>query len=45
MAFLLLLYLCIYLFLIEGELLYSVILVSTKHRHESAIGLPTSPPA
>ena len=26
-------------FLIEGQLLYSIVLVSTKHQHESAIGL------
>ena len=34
----------IYLFLIEGWLLYSIVLVSTKHQHKSAIGLPMSPP-
>ena len=32
------------LFLIEGYLLYSTVLVSTKHQHESAIGLPMSLP-
>ena len=31
-------------FLIEGYLLYSISLVSTKHQHESVIGLPMSPP-
>ena len=30
-----------YLFLIEGYLLYSITF-STKHQHESAIGLPMS---
>ena len=34
----------IYLFLIEGSLLYSIVLVSTKHQHGSVIGLPMSPP-
>ena len=34
----------IYLFLIEGWLLYSIMLVSTKHQHESAISLPMSLP-
>ena len=30
----------LYLFLIKGQLFYSIVLVSTKHQHESAIGLP-----
>lgn len=30
---------------IEGYLLYSMLLVSTKHQQESAIGSPMSPPA
>ena len=29
--------------LIEGELLYNTVLVSAKHQHESAIGIPMSP--
>ena len=33
-----------YLFIIEGSMLYSIMLVSTKHQHESAIALPVSPP-
>ena len=33
------------LFLIEGQLLYSIVLVSAKHQHESAIGIPMSPPS
>ena len=32
-----------YIFLIEGSLLYSIVVVSSKHQHESAIGLPMSP--
>ena len=32
------------IYLIEGYLLYSIVLVSTKHQHESAIGSPMSPP-
>ena len=32
------------LFLIEGKLFYSIVLVSSKHQHESAIGLSMSPP-
>lgn len=31
------------LFLIEGKLFYSIVLVSSKHQHESAIRLPMSP--
>ena len=31
-------------FLIEGYLLYSISLVSTKHQHETTIGLPMLPP-
>ena len=31
----------IYLFLIEGYLLYNIVLVSAKHQHESAIGIYT----
>ena len=34
----------IYLFLIEGELLYRIVLVYGKHQHESAIGIPIPPP-
>ena len=30
----------IYLFLIEGQVLYSIALVSTKHQHETAMGIP-----
>ena len=29
---------------IEGELLYNTVLLSAKHQHESAIGIPMSPP-
>jgi len=32
------------LFLIEGLLLHSIVFVSTKHQHESVIGLSVSPP-
>lgn len=34
----------IYLFLMEVYLLYSIMLGSTKHKQESAIDLPMSPP-
>ena len=37
-------FLKIYLSLIEGSLLYSIVLVSTKHQHESAISLRMSLP-
>ena len=36
-------FLKIHLFLIEGQLLYSIVSVSTKHQRESATGLPTVP--
>ena len=32
-------------FLIEGQLLYRIVLVSAKHQHESAIGIHMSPPS
>ena len=35
----------LFLFLIERYLLYSIVLVSAKHQHESAIGIPMSPPS
>ena len=31
-------------FLIAGQLLYNIVLVSAKHQHESAVGIPMSPP-
>ena len=34
------LFLKIYLFLIEGCLLYNIVLVSVIHQHELAIGIP-----
>ena len=34
-----------YLFLIEGYLLYNIVLVSATHQHDSAIGVHTSPPS
>ena len=33
------------LFLIEGKLLYSIVLVSAKYQHESTTGIPMSPPS
>ena len=33
----------IYFFLIEGQLLYKIVLVSAKHQHESLIGIHMSP--
>jgi len=33
------------LFLIRGSLLYRIVLVSAKYPHESAIGIPKSPPS
>ena len=35
----------IYLFLMEGYLLYSIVLVSAKDQHESAIGVLMSSPS
>ena len=34
-----------FLCLIEGYLLYSIVLVSAKHQHESTIGIYMSPPS
>ena len=31
--------------LIKGDLLYRILLFSVKHQHESAIGIPMSPPS
>ena len=35
----------LFLFLIERYLLYSIVLVSAKHQHESTIGIYMSPPS
>ena len=35
----------IYLFLIGGQLLYNIVLVSATHPHESALGIQKSPPS
>ena len=35
----------LFLFLIERYLLYSIVLVSAKHQHGSAIGIHMSPPS
>ena len=35
----------IYLFLIEGYLLYNIVLVSAIHQHESVIGTHIPPPS
>lgn len=43
-SFFSIIFLKIHLFLTEGYLLDSVVLVSTRYQRESAVGLPTSPP-
>ena len=35
----------IHLFLIKGQLFYNIVLVSSIHQHESAIGIHRSPPS
>ena len=34
-----------YLFVIKGQLLYSIVLVFAKHQHESVLGIHRSPPS
>ena len=38
-------FIVIYLFLIGGQLLYNIVLVSATHPHESALGVQKSPPS